>query len=340
MRRNNLASVLLAVLLSVTGVSARAQGLENSVWTHGVRIDSVLLARAKGTDPAIGKKCHELLKKCMKDNDGIQGQIVVMDARTSRILALDAMERRGRRLVEAPVRQHIAGTMVYLPFVAAECLATSDTPMEQVIDIDGGVLQAPEGFTIRDHNWHRGGYGRMTFREAILHKSRVGMYHAIKTVPDGMEIWNCFGGPNGLDPATNVVEMAATFNSVYHLDSLTTPAIGSGDAVCTPMNITDRQRQYIREIATGPFGKDGFYRRFIPASGVTQAGTYSTVPGRTGRTASYVSCFPADHPRYVIGIVVEMKDRLWPRPIYPTVTTLIDWLEGRQAPADAMNPDV
>ena len=42
---------------------------------------------------------------------------------------------------------------------------------------------------IRDHNWRKGGYEVLTYRKALLNKSRIGMYHVMMTLPDGMDYW-------------------------------------------------------------------------------------------------------------------------------------------------------
>ena len=59
-------------------------------------IDSLILARS-----------YDMLSECMADIDGIQGQVAVIDARTSDVLAWGALEIADGDIVNAPMSDKV-----------------------------------------------------------------------------------------------------------------------------------------------------------------------------------------------------------------------------------------
>lgn len=107
-------------------------------------IDSLILARS-----------YDVLGECMKAIDGIQGQVAVIDARTSDVLTWGALENVEGDIVYAPLLKRLCSSETYMPFVAADCLAQSKTSLEDSVDTGHGILVLNESVQIRDHNWRR-----------------------------------------------------------------------------------------------------------------------------------------------------------------------------------------
>lgn len=263
-------------------------------------------------DTLITTKCRDVLRECMMDINGIQGQIAVVDAQTSQLLSWEALKNVDNELVNAPLLKKICSSETFLPFVAAGCLAWSNTSMEDSIDIGNGILEVNDSLIIRDHNWRKGGYGMMTYSQALLNRSRIGMYYAIMTMKNGMEYWNC---ATDTTKNTNAMEIAALFNNIYHADTT---------------NIDASKHRNIREIAIGMFKEGGIQYRRAPKN-VELAGMYNVSDDGKEQAFSFVGCFPAGKPRFAVSMVVIRKHRVPASTaiLSGMVNDLIKWLNKR-----------
>lgn len=263
-------------------------------------------------DSLVSAHCYEVLSECMTAIDGIQGQVAVIDARTSDVLAWGALEQVEGDIVYAPLLKRLCSSETYMPFVAADCLAQSNTSLEDSIDTGQGILVLNDSVRISDHNWRRGGYGMLTYRQALLNKSRIGMYHAMMTLPDGMDYWKYAADQT---KNTNTMELATVFNNIFHMDS---------------MNVSKERRGNIRAIAIGMFKEGGIQHKRAPKN-VELAGVYNVADDGTEQTFTFVGCFPADKPKYAVSMVVQRKHKLPASPamVSDRVNELIEWLNKK-----------
>lgn len=264
-------------------------------------IDSLILVRS-----------YDVLSECMADIDGIQGQVSVIDAKTGDVLTWGALENVEGDIVYAPLLKRLCSSETYMPFVAADCLAQSNTSLEESVDTGQGILVLNDSVRIRDHNWRRGGYGMLTYRQALLNKSRIGMYHAMMTLPDGMDYWKY---ATDQTKNTNALELATVFNNIFHLDSV---------------NVSAERCGYIRAIAIGMFQEGGIQHKRAPKN-VELAGVYNVADDGTEQTFTFVGCFPADKPKYAVSMVVLRKHKLPASPamVSDKVNELIEWLNKK-----------
>lgn len=263
-------------------------------------------------DSLVSAHCYEVLSECMTAIEGIQGQVAVIDARTSDVLAWGALEQVEGDIVYAPLLKRLCSSETYMPFVAADCLAQSNTSLEDSIDTGQGILVLNDSVRIRDHNWRRGGYGMLTYRQALLNKSRIGMYHAMMTLPDGMDYWKY---ATDQTKNTNAMELATVFNNIFHLDSV---------------NVSAERRGNIRAIAIGMFKEGGIQHKRAPKD-VELAGVYNVADDGTEQSFTFVGCFPADKPKYAVSMVVQRKHKLPASPamVSDRVNELIEWLNKK-----------
>ena len=263
-------------------------------------------------DSLISARSYDVLNDCMTAIDGIQGQVAVIDARTSDVLAWGALEQVEGDIVYAPLLKRLCSSETYMPFVAADCLAQSNTSLEDSIDTGQGILVLNDSVRIRDHNWRRGGYGMLTYRQALLNKSRIGMYHAMMTLPDGMDYWKY---ATDQTKNTNAMELATVFNNIFHLDSV---------------NVSAERRGNIRAIAIGMFKEGGIQHKRAPKD-VELAGVYNVADDGTEQTFTFVGCFPANNSKYAVSMVVQRKHKLPASPamVSGRVNKLIEWLNKK-----------
>lgn len=225
---------------------------------------------------------------------------------------MGALENVEGDIVYAPLLKRLYSSETYMPFVAADCLAQSKTSLEDSVDTGQGILVLNDSVRISDHNWRRGGYGILTYRQALLNKSRIGMYHAMMTLPDGMDYWKY---ATDQTKNTNAMELATVFNNIFHLDSL---------------NVSKERRGNIRAIAIEMFKEGGIQHKRAPKN-VELAGVYNVADDGTEQTFTFVGCFPADKPKYAVSMVVQRKHKLPASPamVSDKVNELIEWLNKK-----------
>ena len=269
-------------------------------------------------DKELIDSCYNLLdRNMMLETDGIYGQIAVVDATTSEVLAWASLEKQldgdcgwCGDMVYVPFKKQVCSSDVFVPFIAAKCLEKSNTSLGKIVDTGCGILEINDSLKIHDHNWRRGGYGKVTFEKALLMKSRIGMYKAFMTIPNGADLWK-----QAYDTIqkSNAIGLAISFNQMYPQRS---------------------SLEYVKKIATGILEKTGIQHRFAPR-GIKLAGTYNILQCDDNKRSSdeftFVGCFPADNPKYTISMVVIRPHKL-PATIgmlSKEVNQLIEWLMNR-----------
>lgn len=321
---------IICLMLSATSISIHAQkamGARQAATGDAVFTATADLSKCTTIDTSLSEQCYKLLDEWMRAHDGLQGQIAVLEAGTGQLQAWVALEKTKQEMRQAPLNRRFCSSEAFQPFVATECLALSHTSLEDTVHTGSGIYQVDEKTILRDHNWRMGGYGILTYREALLFRSIIGIHRAIMTMPDGMRYWN-----KAIDKTknTNAMEMAATFNSMYHLDALTVPTLES-DNVCTQaINMDATQRSYLKDIAVGNFKEHGIQHKSAPKD-VELAGVYHLANDSTEQTFSFIGCFPAEQPRYAISMVVVKKRNGASSPIMlsDAINPLIEWLNKR-----------
>lgn len=303
---------LLVFMLIFYCVGVYAQRKKVSYFSDSVEICPL-------ADKELIDSCYNLLdRNMMLETDGIYGQIAVIDATTSKVLAWASLEKQldGNcvwygDMVYVPFKKQVCSTDIFVPFIAANCLDKSNTPLGKMVDTECGILEVNDSLKIRDHNWRRGGYGKVTFEKALLMKSRIGMYKAFMTMQNGADLWE-----QAYDTIqkSNAIELAISFNQMYHQKS---------------------SLEYVKIIATGIFEKTGIQHRLAPR-GIKLAGIYNIRQCDDNKRSSdeftFVGCFPADNPKYTISMVVVRPHKL-PATIgmlSKEVNLLIEWLMTRK----------
>ena len=133
-------------------------------------------------DAELQATVDSLLTRKMNELDALQGQAIVMEVRTGHVLAMVGRERKSAG--EYIPCDHFAlqqepGSTAKVPMLLA-ALETGRIGISDTVDVGQGVWDIG-GRQMKDHNWRKGGYGRMTFGDAIVFSSNVGIAKAVWT---------------------------------------------------------------------------------------------------------------------------------------------------------------
>lgn len=263
-------------------------------------------------DPAITQKCQDLLQNGLKQLNGTDGQIAVIDAKTRQLKAWVALNKDGNHFAESPLLKEAFSPRTVLWAYLPSMAPGFGVALDDSVDVDNGLFKWKKGSFIRDHKWRMGGYGKITYREALTKKSDVALYHLMlagwgKTKAN--RIWQrSMESPK----ASNAMEIAALLNCIYHLKKVEIPSLhGDSLTFIDTTNVTPQGHQFMYEVLTGMHRGDGLYARFAPKD-IHFAGVYDihhskelTKDKKEQTEMSFAGVIPAEEPRYSVCVIIH-----------------------------------
>ena len=208
-------------------------------------------------DSNLQTKVDSILQLKISEINAISGQAIVMDMAGN----IKAMVGYGQKQSSSLMRT------VFLH----EALETGKVHLSDTVDTEEG-LAIINGDTIKDHNWHRGGYGKITLKQGLAFNSSIAV--AIATQMTGVEM---------VDSLVTPLEMLKLFNDIIKNDSLKS---------ALRYYITDGLGQ---QASSDKVEVAGFSGRKTISQENTEKPEYAV---------EFIGYFPADEPKY--SIIVSM----------------------------------
>ena len=151
--------------------------------------DNSLPMSQEGTTitPALQHAADSLLNDKLTEINGLQGQVIIMNVHTGEILAMAGRERNYEGKFQPcqnfAYQQELGSLIKVASLLIA--LETGKAHLSDIIDTGEGVWQIDDDRIMKDHNWRRGGYGKVTLDQALEISSNIGI---------SKTIWNIFKG--------------------------------------------------------------------------------------------------------------------------------------------------
>ena len=127
--------------------------------------------------PELQEAVDSFLLEEMVQIGATQGQTIVMDVQTGEILAMVGLEKNFEKKYQPcknfAYQQEIGSMMMTASLLAA--LETGKVKLSDDVDSEEGIHVFNDDIIIRDHNWHRGGYGLITVSKAFMVSSNIGI---------------------------------------------------------------------------------------------------------------------------------------------------------------------
>lgn len=263
---------LIATTIIALSACSTKQGKTEQVTT----IDSTLQA-----------KVTSILESKLEEFGAQSGQAIIMEVQTGQIKALVDKD------FTTPYRSELVRCASLLTALETDKVHLSDT-----IDTGNGMCIIGND-TLYDHNWHRGGYGKLTVKQAFAHNSIIGNYKTMtKAFGDNME--ECFNKVRHLYDAKSLIIFAnhgewAMITPLLSLALVNKIAANTGN---------DSLKSALRYTVTDGLGKPAHTEK------VKIAGMAGTTQQEDGSYwAEFCGYFPADNPQYSM-IVSIHKDNL------------------------------
>lgn len=140
--------------------------------------------------PELQQAVDSLLNNKLEEIGGLQGQVIVMEVKTGKILAMVGRERRFDGKFQ-PCRnfgyqQEPGSTMKTATLMAL--LETGEVKLTDEVETGNGVWAIDEEKKMKDHNWRHGGYGKITLEHALEISSDIGISKTVQKVFKGKEL--------------------------------------------------------------------------------------------------------------------------------------------------------
>ena len=139
--------------------------------------------------PELQQAVDSLLNDRLTEINGQQGQVIVMEVQTGRILAMVGLERtfdgKYRPCENFGYQQEPGSTMKAAALLAL--LETGEVKLTDEVDTEEGVWQVDD-YYMKDHNWLRGGYGKLTLERALEVSSNIGISKMVQKTFKGKEL--------------------------------------------------------------------------------------------------------------------------------------------------------
>ena len=130
--------------------------------------------------PELQHSVDSLLNAELTEIDGLQGQAIVMEVQTGEILAMVGLERNYEKKYQPCnnfAYQQELGSLMKTASLLALLEVGVDT--SYVVHTGTGVIPVDEERLMRDHNWHRGGYGDINLSRALEVSSNIGISQTV-----------------------------------------------------------------------------------------------------------------------------------------------------------------
>lgn len=250
---------------------------------HKVKSDSII-------DSTLQVNTTSILKSKLSELNALSGQAIVMEAQTGNIKAMVGLERKDSadyQSCENFSQAYESALMHPISILAA--LETGKVKLADTVDVGDGIYIC-KGDTIKDHNWHRGGYGKITIKQGLASSSDIAIYKAMEIAFNGYtQAYYDQLKDMGISNLDTPLQILTAYNSIANNKN-------------NQANI-DSLKEALEYVVTDGLGQ--------PASDKVQvAGKTGTVQLEDGSyIVEFCGYFPATAPQYSI-IVSIHKDGL------------------------------
>ena len=304
----------------------------------------------------IDKRIEDIARKLLKNgleskaNEGaMYGQILVMDTKTAQIKSWVALEDEfgNGKFENARLRKNQCSMMPLKIIMATMAMSDANLSLEDMVDTKSGI-DSIGGLCIKDHNMQRGGYGRLTYKDAFKQHSNIAMAQAMYASDHFrfQHMWQ----RNYMPRETDAMNIAALYNVVANGGKVFVPSVNS-DSVrldCEEDFPNARQMKMAQEILRATLQENGigseWTTRKVDLSGdyvthrncqptlyddnVGDLDKYYTYEGMQNYSqVIFTGYLPSDNPKYTICVTMDSKnDEICGRNISTIVNKLVEYL--------------
>lgn len=252
-------------------------------------------------DEILETAVSQMLQEKMTEMDCKTGAVYIVETQTGSLKANVSLMRKGNSFVpyEDTYTEEQSNMLCGPTYLAL--LSSGRFTSESKIDTEFGIYK-----DVKDHNWHRGGYGQISLEQALGYRSQVAFTKAkevafrndqssynqkissyLGTAPN--QALGILAFYNAVANGGRMVQVVTEGDDVIVLD----------DQIAAPEHIAILQQGLQRAVSQGRFRKVGRDYTDVAACGRTFWADKKT------RRMELCGYFPADDPMYTIMVVLE-----------------------------------
>lgn len=291
-------------------------------------------------DSTLQTNATSILENKLLEINAQSGQVIVMEVQSGQIKALVGLTKRDSATYqpcENFATQQPTGLMHPISLLVA--LETDKMKLSDKVDTGNGIYLINDR-ELKDHNWHRGGYGEITVKEGLAVSSNIATYKTIEKAfgdnsqtffdllanmsygkPDSINriaslqpykitekniTWNCIGYEQLISP----IQMLTFYNAIANNGKMVQPQLYKDSVVVINPQIAskaniDSLKQALQFVVTDGLGQPA------KSDKVTVAGKQGTVMLSDNDTANaeyaveFCGYFPVDNPKYSIIVSIN-----------------------------------
>ena len=131
-------------------------------------------------DSTLQTNATTILGSKLSEINAQSGQVIVMEVQTGQIKALVGLTRKDSTNYQPCENFSVwQSTGLMHPISLLVALETGKVKLSDKVDTGNGIYQV-HGRELKDHNWHRGGYGELTVQEGLAASSNIAIYKTME----------------------------------------------------------------------------------------------------------------------------------------------------------------
>ena len=241
-------------------------------------------------DSTLQVKATSILENKQTELNALTGQVIIMKVQTGHIKAMVGLERKdGANYLPCENFSQAYESALMHPISILAALETGKVKLTDTVDVGDGIYIC-KGDTIKDHNWHRGGYGKITIKQGLASSSDIAVYKAMEIAFNGYtQAYYDQLKDMGISNLDTPLQILTTYNSIANNKN-------------NQANI-DSLKQALEYVVTDGLGQPA------KSDKVQIAGETGTIQLEDGSyIVEFCGYFPANAPQYSIIVSIHKKE--------------------------------
>ena len=138
-------------------------------------------------DNALQVKATSILENKLIELNALSGQAIIMEIQTGHIKAMVGLDRKDSADYQ-PCKNfsqaHESALIQPISILAA--LESGKVTLSDKVDVGNGIYSIQDR-ELKDHNWHRGGYGEISIKQGLASSSNIAVYKTMEKAFQSIE---------------------------------------------------------------------------------------------------------------------------------------------------------
>lgn len=297
--------------------------------------------RISTIDSTLQTNATAILESKLSEINAQSGQVIIMEVQTGQIKALVGLIKKDSTNYQPCENFSVwQSTGLMHPISLLAALETGKVKLSDKVDTGNGIYSV-YGRSLKDHNWHRGGYGELTAQEGLAVSSNIATYKVMEKAfgddpqtffdllanmsygkPDSINgiaslqpykitekniTWNCIGYEQLISP----IQVLTFYNAIGNDGKMVQPQLYKDSVVVINPQIASRasidslKKALVFNITDG-LGQPAKSDKVVVA-GMQGTSSLSTNEDSTKDMYAVEFCgyFPTDNPKYSIIVSIN-----------------------------------